>query len=498
MIKNFINKIGILLSFQNTSALLKRNKKNLFTGLFLILLFNIFLYTYTENHSLLSRQYRKYTSGFSHTYAQKFFYFYYYTGYFPLATLNDSLTYSKQAAYKEINKNGKDLIMEYKHWSRLGENLRIIAYYPNALLKGSPEKPSIKLFNALIFVLGLMAVFWAFWDINKTIIGACLVFVTNLTPFFIYEIYQNQNIFGLMASVFLIVLAINLKFIFNKKTPVIQSLVLAVLSGIIVALSSEIRGETSVIIISIILMYLISKSFKYYVKILALVILISGFLFTKKIVKNYFDNNFKKTYELVKEKGGHPYDGYRISGHRFWHPVFCGLGDFDTKYGYVWHDTVAYHYAIPVLQEKYGLNLKYSGTYHLDEYYDKDKIYYKKFDDFDEYEEIVKEKVLHDIKSDPLWYLTILTKRFSRILYNTVPFDYLGWLAILLILILYKTKQYELIMLIFISLPLSITSFVIYSGGNSTYNSFFPEISLAILFAIIAEYILSNTKLIIR
>ena len=29
-----------------------------------------------------------------------------------------------------------------------------------------------------------------------------------------------------------------------------------------------------------------------------------------------------------------------VAGHAFWYPVFCGLGDFDTKYGYEWNDRV--------------------------------------------------------------------------------------------------------------------------------------------------------------
>ena len=71
---------------------------------------------------------------------------------------------------------------------------------------------------------------------------------------------------------------------------------------------------------------------------------------TKSSVKNYFDNNFNETYSLVKKNNGHVYDGGRISGHMLWHPIFCGLGDFDKKYGYKWNDRLAYEYAIPVLK----------------------------------------------------------------------------------------------------------------------------------------------------
>ena len=107
-----------------------------------------------------SIQSRKAASGFSMDKAEKFIYFYYYTGNFPLASLNENLLYSKEDAVKEIAENGEDLIMEYEHWSRLGEHVRIWAFLPNAYLRGSPENPSIKLFNSIIFTLSLIILFF--------------------------------------------------------------------------------------------------------------------------------------------------------------------------------------------------------------------------------------------------------------------------------------------------------------------------------------------------
>lgn len=49
--------------------------------------------------------------------------------------MNDSIVYSKQGAMTEIEENGENLIMEFKHWSRLGENARIFMFLPYAVLK---------------------------------------------------------------------------------------------------------------------------------------------------------------------------------------------------------------------------------------------------------------------------------------------------------------------------------------------------------------------------
>jgi len=204
-------------------------------------------------------------------------------------------------------------------------------------------------------------------------------------------------------------------------------------------------------------------------------------------VTKYFENNYKQTYQLVEENKGHVYNGKKIEHHLFWHPIFCGLGDFDNKYGYEWQDRVAFRYSIPILKEKYGLDFKYSDDLSLDEYYDKDSLYYKYLAEFDAYEEIMKDKVTSDIKADPWWYTSILFKRIARILTNTLPFAYLGWIFIILLYFLIRKKRYKLLKLLIVSLPLSFTPLFIYSGSNATYNSFFPIITLAIIISLLIE-----------
>jgi len=493
MKKYLINSSDFL--FETQSFLNKNRVNTIIIGILIIFLVNTVLYFLTDNVELEKKQSRDKTTGFSHDKAQHFFYFYYYTGAFPLATLNDKVEYSKDAALHEINSNGKDLIMEYKHWSRLGENLRIIAYFPNAIIRGSPENPSLKLFNTLIFVIALILTLIAFSRIGKPLLGILLVTLVNITPFFIYEIYQNQNILALLGSVFLIILALNVKFIFSEKSSVFSLVFISILSGVIVGLSSEIRGETLIIIGSAILIYLFSNSIKNIYKVIPIILVVLSLNLTKKIINNYFNNNFESTYELVKKNKGHVYDGKRINGHKFWHPMFCGLGDFDTKYGYEWNDKVAYNYALPILKEKYNINYDYKkGDLHFNEYYDKDSLYYVKFDEVDEYEEIMKTKVLGDIKSNPFWYINILFKRLVSILTNTLPFSYLGWVSILLILALIRIKQWHYIKLIIISLPLSFTPFVIYSANGATYNSFFPILSLSIIIYLLFLFYIKKIK----
>jgi hypothetical protein len=175
--------------------------------------------------------------------------------------------------------------------------------------------------------------------------------------------------------------------------------------------------------------------------------------------------------------------------------VFCGLGDFDKKYGYKWDDIVAYRYGLKEMQEKYNIQLSYSGKYGLDEYYDEDSLYYKKLEEFDKYNEVIKEKVLTDVKSDIGWYAEIIVKRMERIFNRTLPFHGAGWLFFPVILILFWRKEWPFIHIILASFALSLTPLIIFSKGNSTYNSVFPVFCTAMILYWITRSLINKKRI---
>ena len=89
------------------------------------------------------------------------------------------------------------------------------------------------------------------------------------------------------------------------------------------------------------------------------------------MIRAYFDSKWEEAENYIIENEGYVYTGGKIPSHKFWHPVFCGLGDFGTDKGYVWDDKVAYRYALPILEQRLHQKLHYSDRYHLDEYYSK-------------------------------------------------------------------------------------------------------------------------------
>jgi hypothetical protein len=136
-----------------------------------------------------------------------------------------------------------------------------------------------------------------------------------------------------MGSLFLMIIGINSFILFNRKASTPYLYVAAIVSTLLIGFSSEIRNEVSIVIVSLMLIYLFASTIQWRHKISLLAIIISLFILSKKSIQSYFDYKFDEATELVEQSAGHVYTGERISGHKFWHPVFCGLGDFDTKYG---------------------------------------------------------------------------------------------------------------------------------------------------------------------
>ncbi|MBP6623837.1 MAG: hypothetical protein KA198_01615 [Chitinophagaceae bacterium] len=464
--------------------------KGLFIGFGILVAIVSLLYVRSRQVNFTKHiQSREDASGFEFEYAKQFIYFYYYTGYFPLATQQQQLNYSKQAATNEIKYHGDQLIMEYKHWSRLGEHARIFAFLPNAWVNGSPEKPSLNLFNALMFTLGLLVLFRGTWKIKYPLLGllACLLILS--TPYYHYEIFTNQNIFGLLHSTFFFVLGIMLPFFFNPKQSLIRLLLSCLLAVCLISFHSEIRNEISIVILSLLLVVTFIPSYNLIQKITCLGIIFLSFWGTKKSIQTWFDHKFEHATTIVKSAGGHVYTGGRIAGHQIWHNVFCGLGDFDTKYNHAWDDRTGYKHALPILKNNYHIEVPYSGGYQTDLFYDSAKLYYIKFDEILPYESIMKNEVLRSIQHDPLWYGQILLKRCWILLKTTLPFPNAGWLIFPLMVFLWYKKEWTSLKIILVCLPLSAVSLLIYSGRGATYNSIYPYAVLIISMAMLYKYL---------
>ena len=107
----------------------------------------------------------------------------------------------------------------------------------------------------------------------------------------------------------------------------------------------------------------------------------------------------------------------------------------------------------------------------------------------------MKNKILGDIKNDFGWYTNIIFKRICRILTRTHPVYYLGWLLLpLMAFFIYRKKYFNLYVLL-ISLPLSATSLIIYSGDGTTNNSVFGFFVVIFIIELIYTFIANKINI---
>ena len=469
-------------------------KKWYFAGLLSIILVVAALYIYSDKKDFrLEPQSRQDASGLDYPYARSFVYFYYYTGHFPLSTLRTGAAYSKSSAIEEIEVNGRDLVMESGHWSRLGEHARIWAFMPDAWLRGSPKNPSVKTFNALLFCLGLFSLFHGLFRMGHIRLAFLLPGMVLCLPFFHYEVFSRQNLFGLQGSVFMLVMGLILPWCVAKKNKWMIHFLLLLVVGFIIGIAAEMRNENIILLMACCVMILLGHEENIQKRLLYCGLLLLFTVGTRNGIQSYFQKKFDQTKILVAQKKGHVYTGKRIRGHQFWHPVFCGLGDFDRKYGYAWKDQVAYQFAIPILRDRYQISYPYHpDSLHFQAWYDSARLYYIKFDEIEAYEKIMKEKVLHDIQKDPGWYFNILQKRIFRILHDCLPFSNAGFLFFPAIALLYIRKQRQsLALLLASSLPCAVP-LLIHSGLGATLNPLYGVVSLALLIDFLAPYLIQK------
>lgn len=445
------------------------------------------------NRSSFSHFYgRKDASGFSHHFAQHFIYFYHYLGLFPVTTTYRPLEFSKEGAERILTTHGDSLLMEIGHWSRLGESTRLLMYLPNVYFTGSPENPSVIPFNAILFTTALLAVFSSFYFAGYGLLGFIIALFFGSNPFLLFETYGNENYFALMICVTLIVLALNLRSFYARSFN-IRIMIIAVITGGVIGTAATIRFESMAILASGLFIYLTIPGESIRKRLVLCLLLVGSYATAKASWNHYFNKKFDEAVEIVTRLGGNPYLGDRVTKHTFWHPVYCGLGDFDTKYGYNWDDErEAYKYALPILKKKYKISLSYNNELGLNEFYDAKHKYYKKIELYPEYEEIMKERVLHDILSDKVWYAKIIGHRLWYVFTKTSPvwlgfaahhleIPFTGLLVLPFLLFLIIKKSWVWTKLIVFSFPLAASSIIIYAKKNITYSSCFHLFMVAIL-----------------
>lgn len=453
-------------------------------------------------------------SGMSYQYS--FIYFYYYKNLYPVfSTINDVFyhdwqktlgqptisgfvkpQYSEQAADNLMKKYPGNLLMELGWVIRPGDDGKTLLYFPEVILRGTPEGAGVTWLLSWVFTLSLVALLIASYYTNAFPLGIFLVLFLGSHPFQLAEIYNKGyssemggltwftgQVFSFPISITVFLLALHFPLIFDKRVSKYYLWLLPVLSGVVIASARQVRGENIVAIVSVMICYALVNYLDWFKKFLLFVLVVFSFLITSQGWIAYFDYKFSQAYEVVKNVGGHPLSiDEKLNYHLFWAQLWVGLGDFGASKGYVWSDYVEDTYVCPILINQ-G---KWEGACR-----DMSGIYPRLAWTIPEYEAISRDLIIKDITSDPVWYLIILLKRVQRILVEVAPlrlgigalyFDIpvSGGILIPFLVLLVFIRSWPYLKLILFTLPLAFSALIIYSAGGMTYYSIFLQVGAAI------------------
>ncbi|MFC1805572.1 hypothetical protein ACFL09_01160 [Planctomycetota bacterium] len=418
----------------------------------------------------------------------RFVYFHYYLGLFPIATTLTDLDYSRAGALMVLEGRPETLLTEVGHTTRFGELGVTWLYLPAALWRGSAAAPTLRPANGAGFILALLALFVAFWWAGQPILGGILVVLLGSNPFQLHEVYARENVFGWAITTVVASLAACVPLLGLRRPWRGYPWVAAAAVGIGVGVVRQFRPEPMAVLVPAAVCLLAAGSFRWRVRIGAAAALLVVFVATSWGCEAYFQHKVRVARARVLAVGGHPFPGPRDAYHRVWNTVWTGLGDFDGKHGYRWDDIAAFMYAEPVLAERYGITLPpWFGTRelaHRNEFWDADRRYYRTPLEVPHYYEVVREKVLHDIATDPLWYAGILARRAWRVLAETSPVRLAlgpwwitvpmhGMVALAVVAVVVWARAWPWAKLLGFTLVLSLPALIIYSGrGQCLYSCY--------------------------
>lgn len=429
---------------------------------------------------------------------QRYFYFHYYTGLFPITTVRplEKLPEDAEFARRLVARGNTFLRMEDYAFLQTGDFGKIFLLYPHAWWTGSPKNVSLQTFNRILGVGGLVLLFVVLSLVEHRLLAAVLVAVLGSNPYQLFELYARNNVFGYSIAVAILMLALHAPLVFGRwRGP--TAYLLPLFSGAFLASVREVRPEPTAILLAAAMVYGFADGRAR--KLGMLTLLAASFGATSFFWSDHWERSLEEARRVVRRNSAMTFDGHANVHHSFWHPIWCGLGDFDTKYGYRWSDRTAYEWAIPVMNERFGTEYsRRKGSYVLDQYYTPLRKHRIKPETLPEYSQVLRDKVLHDIVNDPLWYVGILLRRAHRILTVTTPVrlgvgshfvdvPFTGWLFLPALAALAWVRRWDQLQLLLFFLPTSLVSLLVYSKRGFTYNSAFHLALFALILCWLAN-----------
>jgi hypothetical protein len=436
-----------------------------------------------------------------------FFYYLYYLNLYPLAPTPMPHVDSHDEAERVLRASPKTFVQDIGSTFRSGDRYRTYLYFVDAWRHHNALTPSLKPTHALAFTIALAVLYTAFWTMRRTGAGALLVVLFGSNPFQLHTIYREENVFSWAGTLLVLALALHLPLIVEKPTRVQRyKWICALLTGALFAAARNVRGEATVLLLAPVAVYLTVSAMKWHLRLGLVFALAVSFQSVTTLSNRYMDYKVNESATTLGRFGGTPFEGPIAHFHEFWHVIFCGLGDFDKTHGYEWNDAQAYRFAAPELSKRNGgIEVQINNAQKRS--YDGGGRYPIYIFEIPHYDEIIREKVIGDIKSEPGWFVHILRLRFTRTMASPVPVGItlwnhsfylsgglLTWGCVPLAIWLAVKKRWPYLKMLLFAVPLTFAPVMIYSGGGMTNYSSFHIVGVWIFAQLLLEGFRSAKK----
>lgn len=439
----------------------------------------------------------------------KFVFFLRHLNLYPLATRAPISADTREEAEEILRSRPESLVMDENWTFRSGDRGRTLLFLVDSFLRGRTQNLSVRPATVLAWLLALSALLVTFSRAGAPALAVCLVLALGSNIAATHEIYAaachygGANIFGWAFITVAALLALHSDLLLGTARRLGRWVALApVVSGTLVASIRTIRSEPTPLLLSCALVYLMQRWLPWPKRLALVATLAASFFLSTACWDRFFQFKFEQAAATLERVGGTPYPGPYVPYHEFWHPVWCGLGDFDRTHGYVWDDRAAYAYALPILRDEFHVDIPsddVSTSFIKGSSWDAKGLYPKLFSELPHYDEVIRDKVLTDVRSDPGWYGRILAHRFRRILFDNAPAQVAwgshrlrlpaalgGWLVLGALVAFACLRDFTGIALILFTLPLWAAPLLVYSGrGMSSYASVSHSVAAAVLAGLI-------------
>ncbi|MFI5308083.1 MAG: hypothetical protein ACHQ53_12055 [Polyangiales bacterium] len=425
-------------------------------------------------------------------YLREFFYLYHYLGLFPVAVLAPGTAESAKQAERNLRAGGQNVVNEITNEIRRGENGRMWLFAPDAWLKGTAKGTSLRPGKLMFQLAAVLALFSGGVLARRPWLGLLLALLFGSDPFQLSHTLDSLRVLGVVLATWAIVMGLNLPLFLRPALDVRASLAIAAASGALLCVAREIRADVASTLPVLLVLYALRRAPSLRERVALPLVLLAVYSMGSAAMGQYWDHKLDVALQTVEAHGGVPFPRPPLQRHHeVWHPIACGLGDFDRKHGFEWNDTKLFARVMPKLQATFPSPLPYSGGYYFDTYYEGNPLYPVRPSDFPAYHRIVRDLVVDTIASDPLWYAEILLRRALRVATEVTPLElrlrrafslpvpgFVLLVPVVLVLLL-RRRRNELAVLALGASP-SATALLVHSAGGTCYLSVYHLVAAAL------------------